>query len=145
MKTKYLNPPQVIMLAFMGILLLAAMGIDMDMAGIISDALVKWAMNGVIVLSLIPMINVGEREGFQYNHGTIGRTCRHDFCPECPPDFVDRLFLLHIGGNGGRACIWPDLYGGFKQTEAERGDCGNLCGLFPLILFMNLFLYLCAC
>ena len=32
MKTKYLNPPQVIMLAFMGILLLAAMGIDMDMA-----------------------------------------------------------------------------------------------------------------
>lgn len=64
MKTKYLNPPQVIMLAFMGILLLAAMGIDMDMAGIISDALVKWAMNGVIVLSLIPMINVGAGRNF---------------------------------------------------------------------------------
>lgn len=64
MKTKYLNPPQVIMLVFMGILLLAAVGIDMDMAGIISDALVKWAMNGVIVLSLIPMINVGAGRNF---------------------------------------------------------------------------------
>ena len=64
MKTKYLNPPQMIMLVFMGILLLAAVGIDMDMAGIVSDALVKWAMNGVIVLSLIPMINVGAGRNF---------------------------------------------------------------------------------
>ena len=40
-----------IMLVFMGVLLLAAMVIRMDMVRIINDALIKWAMNGVIVLS----------------------------------------------------------------------------------------------
>lgn len=64
MKNRYLNPPQMIMLIFMGVLLLAAMVIRMDMVGIINDALIKWAMNGVIVLSLIPMINVGAGRNF---------------------------------------------------------------------------------
>lgn len=64
MKNKYLNPPQVIMFIFMGVLLTAAVAIDMNIIGILNDALIKWAMNGVIVLSLIPMINVGAGRNF---------------------------------------------------------------------------------
>ena len=62
MKRNYLNPPQIIMFLFMAVLLAAASAIDMSMTGIMNDALIKWAMNGVIVLSLIPMINVGQGE-----------------------------------------------------------------------------------
>ena len=64
MKSKYINPPQLIMFIFMGVLAAAAVAIDMNMIGVINDALVKWAMNGVIVLSLIPMINVGAGRNF---------------------------------------------------------------------------------
>lgn len=69
MKLKHLNPPQIIMFLFMAVLLAAASSIGMDMAGIINDALVKWAMNGVIVLSLIPMINVGAGRNFGMSIG----------------------------------------------------------------------------
>lgn len=51
MKRNYLNPPQIIMFLFMAVLLAAASAIDMSMTGIMNDALIKWAMNGVIVLS----------------------------------------------------------------------------------------------
>lgn len=64
MKSKYGNPPQMIMFLFTGALLLVALSVDMSMIGIINDALIKWAMNGVIVLSLIPMINVGAGRNF---------------------------------------------------------------------------------
>lgn len=64
MNNKYMNPPQIIMFLFTGVMLLAALAIDMSLVGIINDALIKWAMNGVIVLSLIPMINVGAGRNF---------------------------------------------------------------------------------
>lgn len=69
MKNRYLNPPQVIMFLFMAILLAAAAVIDMSMVRILNDALIKWAMNGVIVLSLIPMINVGAGRNFGMSIG----------------------------------------------------------------------------
>ena len=69
MKRNYLNPPQIIMFLFMAVLLAAASAIDMSMTGIMNDALIKWAMNGVIVLSLIPMINVGAGRNFGMSIG----------------------------------------------------------------------------
>ena len=69
MKRNYLNPPRIIMFLFMAVLLAAASAIDMSMTGIMNDALIKWAMNGVIVLSLIPMINVGAGRNFGMSIG----------------------------------------------------------------------------
>ncbi len=64
MKNKKINPPQLIMAVYMLVLLAVTVMIDMNLADIINDALIKWAMNGVIVLSLIPMINVGAGRNF---------------------------------------------------------------------------------
>lgn len=64
MKNKKINPPQLIMAAYMLVLLAVTVVIDMNLVDIINDALIKWAMNGVIVLSLIPMINVGAGRNF---------------------------------------------------------------------------------
>ena len=69
MKNKRMNPPQIIMFLFMVVLLIAAVAVDISMVSIVNDALIKWAMNGIIVLSLIPMINVGAGRNFGMSIG----------------------------------------------------------------------------
>jgi len=63
-KRNEMNPPQVILFVYLLVLLAAALTIRIPLAGLINEALVKWAMNGVIVLSLLPMINVGAGRNF---------------------------------------------------------------------------------
>ena len=69
MKSKRMNPPQIIMFLFMVVLLIATVAVDISMVSIVNDALIKWAMNGIIVLSLIPMINVGAGRNFGMSIG----------------------------------------------------------------------------
>ena len=69
MKIKNVNPPQLIMTVFLLVLVAAAVAVDISLVGVINDALIKWAMNGVIVLSLIPMINVGAGRNFGMSIG----------------------------------------------------------------------------
>ena len=75
MKNKRMNPPQIIMFLFMVVLLIAAVAVDISMVSIVNDALIKWAMNGIIVLSLIPMINVGAGRNFGMSIGLSAGLC----------------------------------------------------------------------
>lgn len=90
MKRLTLNPPQIIMFCFMLLLLAMAFFIDMDLAGILNDSLIKWAMNGVIVLSLIPMINVGAGRNFGIPIGLSAGLCGMIFA-------LDRRLTSWIG------------------------------------------------
>lgn len=65
----FINVPQIIIVLYLIILLIASFYIKMSFKSIITDLLVKWAMNGVIVLSLIPMINVGAGRNFGMSIG----------------------------------------------------------------------------
>nr|HPL54427.1 ABC transporter permease [Bacillota bacterium] len=56
MKTKW---SQIIIAGFLVFLFVLAAILDMDILKIINLSFVKFAMNGVLVLSLIPMINTG--------------------------------------------------------------------------------------
>ena len=40
MRNKYLNPPQMIMFLYMGILLIAAAAVDINLVGLVNDALI---------------------------------------------------------------------------------------------------------
>lgn len=51
--------PQIIIGSFMMMLFIIAAALNYDMAELISGSLVKFAMNGIFVLALIPMINTG--------------------------------------------------------------------------------------
>lgn len=51
--------PQWIMTLYLAVLLVMAFNVGIDPAGIFNDAIVKFAMNGVMVLALIPMVNAG--------------------------------------------------------------------------------------
>lgn len=51
--------PQLVIAMFLIIMVGTAVWLDIPLSGVVNDALVRLAMNGVLVLSLIPMLNVG--------------------------------------------------------------------------------------
>ena len=53
------HPPQIIILSFVATMATAALFLKIDLGAIFGDSLVRLAMNGVLVLSLVPMFNAG--------------------------------------------------------------------------------------
>ncbi|TJX13743.1 ABC transporter permease [Tissierella creatinini] len=64
MKNKKVQIPQIIICIYLLILLVVVNVIGIPIVGIINESFIKWAMNGVLVLSLVPMINVGAGMNF---------------------------------------------------------------------------------
>ena len=60
MRPRFVLPiPQVVICLFLACLVLVAAAIDIPVTWLISDALVRLVMNGVLVLSLVPMLKTG--------------------------------------------------------------------------------------
>jgi len=72
MRDRRLQLPQLIITVFLLVLVAAAWLLKMDMAVLFNESLVKLVMNGVLVLSLIPMLNVGAGLNFGLPVGIIG-------------------------------------------------------------------------
>ncbi|MGI6711390.1 MAG: ABC transporter permease subunit [Bacillota bacterium] len=68
MNLKY---PQIIIMSFLGVLFLIAAILEMNLINIVNTSLVKFAMNGILVLSLIPMINAGVGMNFGLPVGIV--------------------------------------------------------------------------
>ena len=64
MKKFKIKIPQLIIILYLIILIIGVKAINIPITNMFNDSLVKWAMNGVLVLSLIPMINVGAGMNF---------------------------------------------------------------------------------
>lgn len=56
--------PQLIIIAYLTMLAVCISFTDISAVDVINDSLVKWCMNGVLVLSLVPMINIGAGRNF---------------------------------------------------------------------------------
>lgn len=67
-----IKPPQVIILIFLAVLLSLAGVLQMDLAAFFNESLVKLVMNGILVLSLIPMLNAGAGMNFGMSVGIVG-------------------------------------------------------------------------
>ncbi|MDD3895223.1 MAG: ABC transporter permease [Syntrophomonadaceae bacterium] len=72
MRKYSLKPPQIIISVFLVILVLLAYALNMNLVILFNESLVKLVMNGVLVLSLIPMLNVGAGMNFGLPVGIIG-------------------------------------------------------------------------
>ncbi|MBU5425207.1 ABC transporter permease [Tissierella pigra] len=59
-----IEPPQLIIITYLLILTISLKFIHISYIDMINDSLIKWVMNGVLVLSLVPMINVGAGRNF---------------------------------------------------------------------------------
>jgi len=64
--------PQLIIIAFLLALIAMAWLLQMDMAILFNESLIKLVMNGVLVLSLIPMLNAGAGLNFGLPVGIVG-------------------------------------------------------------------------
>lgn len=64
MKRLRLETPQLIVIFYLVILAVSLKFIGISYIDMINESLIKWVMNGVLVLSLIPMINVGAGRNF---------------------------------------------------------------------------------
>lgn len=69
---KLFKGPQSLITLFVIILLTMALMTGMNMAKLFNASLIKFAMNGVLVLSLIPMLNVGAGMNFSLPVGVCG-------------------------------------------------------------------------
>lgn len=67
-----IRPPQIIILVFLMILLSLAHVLQMNLVVLFNESLVKLVMNGVLVLSLLPMLNVGAGMNFGMPVGIAG-------------------------------------------------------------------------
>ncbi len=64
MKKFNIKIPQLIIIIYLIVLVVGICFINISLIDIFNKSLIKWAMNGVLVLSLIPMINVGAGMNF---------------------------------------------------------------------------------
>lgn len=67
-----IKPPQVIIFIFLIVLLCLAYVLHMNLVFLFNESLIKMVMNGVLVLSLIPMLNVGAGMNFGLPVGIVG-------------------------------------------------------------------------
>lgn len=72
MKNYRIKPPQIIISAFLILLIGLSYILHMDLFVLMNESMVKLVMNGVLVLSLIPMLNVGAGMNFGLPVGIIG-------------------------------------------------------------------------
>lgn len=66
-----IKKPQIIISGFLCILIIIAYRLNMDMCELINRSFVKFVMNGVLVLAMIPMINAGVGMNFGLPIGII--------------------------------------------------------------------------
>lgn len=138
MKKISINPPQAIMFLFMLLLLFMAGFIDMDLVGIFNDALIKWAMNGIIVLSLIPMINVGAGRNFGLPIGLSAGLCGMIFALNFRMTGWTGFFIsMPVGGiiAIGFGFLYAKLLNNLKLNEEIVGTFAG----YSFIPIMNLF------
>ncbi len=72
MRNYRMKLPQIIIAIFLIGLVGMAYALNMDLVVLLNESLVKLVMNGVLVLSLIPMLNVGAGMNFSIPVGIIG-------------------------------------------------------------------------
>lgn len=64
MKKINIGVPQIIIIVYLIALIMSLSFVDISLTEMINASLIKWAMNGVLVLSLVPMINIGAGRNF---------------------------------------------------------------------------------
>ena len=138
MKNRYINLPQIIISLFLLILFITTICLDMNMTMIVNDALIKWAMNGVIVLSLIPMINVGAGRNFGMSIGLSTGLVGMVFAVNVR--YTSWKGLLFINNYRNISCyiIWIFIFKSIKQTKGNEEIIGTFAG-YSFIPIMNLF------
>ena len=139
-----IKPPQFIIVICLAVLLGLAYFLKMDLAGLFNESLIKLVMNGVLVLSLIPMLNAGAGMNFGLpvgiTGGLIGMCIAVNFrLAGWPGFFMSLLLSVAICGILGwiYGLILTGSRGGRKLRDIGLPDPADELFLDPWRLFQN--------
>lgn len=133
-----LQTPQIIILIYLAILTFSLRFVDISYIDIFNESLVKWVMNGVLVLSLIPMINVGAGRNFGLpiglSAGLIGICIALEFRLK---GFIGLAVSMLVGAV--IACVFGYIYSLIlNRLKGNEEIIGTFAG-FSFIPIMNIF------
>lgn len=130
--------PQIIILIYLGIMLALVSKLDISVIGILNDSLVKFAMNSVLVLSLIPMIKCGIGMNFGMSIGICAGLLSMCIALEYKlvgflGFFVSLLLCIVIGS------LFGYLYSlVLNRLKGKEEVIGMFCG-YSFVFIMNIF------
>lgn len=133
-----IKKPQIIISGFLCLLIIIAYKLNMEMSELFSRSFVKFVMNGVLVLAMIPMINVGVGMNFGLPIGIIAGLL--GMCISIQfrlSGFVG--FLMAILVSIPIAIIFGVLYGKILNHVKGKEDIAAMFIGFAFIPIMNFF------
>jgi simple sugar transport system permease protein len=137
-KGVHLQIPQVFILAMLTMLMGAAFWVGIPLSGILGDSLVRLVMNGVLVLSMVPMLNAGLGVNFGLPvgicAGLLGMCIAVNFrITEMAGLLCAMAFSVPLGAAFGY------LYGRLLLRVKGREEIAGTFVGFSFISLMNLF------
>jgi len=133
-----IKKPQIIISGFLLLLIMIAYKLNMDMSELLSRSFVKFVMNGVLVLAMIPMINAGVGMNFGLPigiiAGLIGMCVSIQFRLN---GFVG--FFMAILGAILVAIVFGIIYGKILNHVKGKEDIAAMFIGFAFIPIMNFF------
>lgn len=132
------HPPQVIILSFVVVMAAVALFLKIDVRAIFGDALVRLAMNGVLVLSLVPMFNAGIGLNFGLPVGIVagllGMCLAVNFRMSGLAGFISALFF-----SVPIAVFCGAIYSRILNRVSGREEIAATFVGFSFVCLMNLF------
>lgn len=127
---------QIIIVVFLIILIISASLLGMDLSRLFNDSISKFLMNGILVLSLIPMINAGAGINFGLPVGVVagllGMCISINMRLNGISGFVTAIFFTIVVG-----WILGEIYGRILNNSKGREEVtGTFIG-FSFIFLMN--------
>ncbi len=130
--------PQLFVVGFLLLLLFAAWRLGVPLDYILSDSLVRLVMNGVLVLSLVPMLNAGVGLNFglpvAIGAGLLGMCISVNFRLKGLPGFFSALFFAMCIG-----MVFGWIYSRLLNRVKGKEEIAATFVGFSFISLMNLF------
>ncbi len=130
--------PQLFIIAFLLVLMATAHGVGLPLPSLLGDSLVRLVMNGVLVLSLVPMLNAGLGVNFGLpvgiSAGLLGLCLAVNFRFSGLPGLLAAMaFSVPI------TILFGAIYGRLLQRVRGREEIAGTFMGFSFISLMNLF------
>lgn len=133
-----LKPPTIVILIYLAVLLAGGFYVGLPLIPILSESMVKFAMNGIMVLSLLPMIQAGVGLNFGMPVGLsaalVGLSLAIQFKLQGMVGFLSSLvFAIAI------AVLFGAVYGKLLNRLKGREEIAGVFTGFAFIPLMNIF------
>ncbi|RDY28590.1 ABC transporter permease [Romboutsia weinsteinii] len=133
-----IKAPQIIVMIYLAIMLVFITKLNISMTSILNESLIKFGMNSVLVLSLIPMLRCGVGMNFGMSIGVcaglVGMCVSLEYKMSGISGFVVAIIVAIVVG-----CLFGYLYSLIlNKLKGKEEIIGMFCG-YGFVFIMNIF------